>query len=242
MLFVSGQSCCRRRQSYSIASGHGHSQQGAMYFTLPLLYIVYISHTLLHCRLASLEEGEASLPSSLVLLHVCPQSGGVHVAGHVRLIAAAGTAMAVLVEACECVHVDRLCLTQLYSLSAAVLVSRELRGQGHGGRLMRAAEEHAACLNCRTVHLSTHDRQGFYHHLGYREGPPTTGLRRCVARLSSEQVRVWMFYLYITYFLPLPSIGPERPVRGSFTCSVTCSPPHTIPTFLHFTFTLCLFL
>ena len=72
--------------------------------------------------------------------------------------------------------------------STAVLVSRLWRGKGLGSCLMRAAEEYAASLHCHTVHLSTHDKQNFYHHLGYKDGPPISALRSCVAKLSVQQV------------------------------------------------------
>ena len=75
------------------------------------------------------------------------------------------------------------------SHATAVVVSRELRGQGYGGRLMRSAEQHALSLGYHTVHLSTHNMQSFYHHLGYQDGPPTTALRNCVARLNEKQVK-----------------------------------------------------
>lgn len=43
-------------------------------------------------------------------------------------------------------------------------------------------------LGCRWVHLSTHDKQQFYSHLGYSNGPLVSPLRKCVSQLSSEQV------------------------------------------------------
>lgn len=58
---------------------------------------------------------------------------------------------------------------------------------------MQAAEEYVACRGYHTLHLSTHDMQGFYRHLGYQDGPPVTALRSCVAKLSSEQVGRWLW-------------------------------------------------
>ena len=73
-----------------------------------------------------------------------------------------------------------------------VLVSREWRGRGLGAKLMSAAEEYAVGLDFHTIHLSTHDKQDFYRHLGYEDGPPTSALRDCVARLNKKQVsNVW---------------------------------------------------
>lgn len=53
---------------------------------------------------------------------------------------------------------------------------------------MMAAEEYTTSLNYHTLHLSTHNMQTFYCHLGYKEGPPVTALRRCVAQFTQEQV------------------------------------------------------
>ena len=135
------------------------------------------------CRLVSLEEGGGELPCSLVLLH----SEAEKVVGHVRLYAVAGNTAGVLVEACESV-VWSVSRARQLTTSPAVLVSREWRGKGLGRKLMAAAEQHAADLQYRSVHLSTHDKQDFYRHLGYEGGPPTTALRSCVAKLDQAQV------------------------------------------------------
>lgn len=102
------------------------------------------------------------------------------------MIAAAGRPRAVLVEACKLILI--LIWAYLPFPLVTVLVTKELRGQGYGRRLMQAAEEYVAGLNYHRVHLSTHDMQNFYRHLGYEDGPPTTALRGCIARLSNEQV------------------------------------------------------
>ena len=75
----------------------------------------------------------------------------------------------------------------------AVVVSSEYRRQGKGRRLMTAAEQYAASLQCHTVHLSTHDKESFYRRLGYLDGPSTSPLRCCVAKLSQEQVSLLIF-------------------------------------------------
>ena len=40
-----------------------------------------------------------------------------------------------------------------------------------------------------TMHLSTHDQQGFYHHLGYQDGSSVSGRRKCVTNLTENQVQ-----------------------------------------------------
>ena len=52
----------------------------------------------MYYRMASLEEGEAALPCSLVMLCVNSQVGRSEVVGHARLVAAAGRPEAALVE------------------------------------------------------------------------------------------------------------------------------------------------
>ncbi|HEX2081633.1 MAG TPA: GNAT family N-acetyltransferase [Longimicrobium sp.] len=49
-------------------------------------------------------------------------------------------------------------------------VDEPLRGQGHGGRLMRAAEEEAVRRGCAGAYLDTFDFQArpFYERLGYQ--------------------------------------------------------------------------
>ena len=76
----------------------------------------------------------------------------------------------------------------IFTFRVLVVVKKELRGRGHGRRIMQAAEKQAAWLGCQTLHLSTHDQENFYRHLGYEDGFPISPLRKCVARLSMEEV------------------------------------------------------
>ena len=70
----------------------------------------------------------------------------------------------------------------------AVVVARKLRGCGLGRRIMTEAECHVAAVGYTSLHLSTHDKLGFYTHLGYVQGPKVSPRTKCVANLSSEQV------------------------------------------------------
>lgn len=53
---------------------------------------------------------------------------------------------------------------------------------------MDEAELHAAKMCYHSMHLSTHDKLGFYTHLGYVSGPKVSPLRKCVANLAAEEV------------------------------------------------------
>jgi ribosomal protein S18 acetylase RimI-like enzyme len=50
-----------------------------------------------------------------------------------------------------------------------LFVSQNIRGQGHGTRLMRAVETEAKCRGCQQIVLETHDFQAprFYQKLGF---------------------------------------------------------------------------
>ncbi|CAI8024378.1 N-alpha-acetyltransferase 80 [Geodia barretti] len=147
----------------------------------------------LAARLINLEEGEGVLPCSLVLLH-----NDQEVVGHVRLHAVSGRSHAVLLE--------------------SLLVSREWRGRGLGAKLMSAAEEYAVGLDFHTIHLSTHDKQDFYRHLGYEDGPPTSALRDCVARLNKKQ-QVEVLVSTHPSIIPPPPPPPPPPLPPSPTCT-----------------------
>ncbi|XP_044880746.1 N-alpha-acetyltransferase 80 [Mauremys mutica] len=57
-----------------------------------------------------------------------------------------------------------------------VVVSRALRGQGYGRKLMEATERYAKSRGFRHLHLTTHDKQHFYAHLGYTTSEPVQSM------------------------------------------------------------------
>ena len=57
---------------------------------------------------------------------------------------------------------------------------------------MAEAERHTADVGYTSMHLSTHDKLGFYTHLGYVRGPKVSALKKCVANLSDEEVSCGM--------------------------------------------------
>lgn len=53
---------------------------------------------------------------------------------------------------------------------------------------MEACENHAMKLGVTSMHLSTHDKQEFYRHLGYTDGPVKTGLRHNAKLIQNSLV------------------------------------------------------
>lgn len=136
-------------------------------------------------RVQSIQDGKDTLPCSLI---ACV---GDRVVGHVRVLEVLGKEGAVIVE--------------------SLLVDPSVRGRGLGRKLMEDAENLARSwvlrartfnlwitmgvvwrfslthsLGCKTVHLSTHDQQAFYQHLGYQEAAPVTGARKCLTKLKTQ--------------------------------------------------------
>ncbi|XP_029651554.1 N-alpha-acetyltransferase 80-like isoform X1 [Octopus sinensis] len=110
-------------------------------------------------RLHSLHKSCDQLPVSLVLVAL----GQPPVIGHSMLSRVVGIEKACFVE--------------------SVLVDKEYRGQGLGRKIMIASEEFAARLGFQTMYLSTHDKQGFYEHLGYKYCDPISKADNCTKLL-----------------------------------------------------------
>lgn len=62
-----------------------------------------------------------------------------------------------------------------------VVVAKALRGKGYGRKLMEAVEKYAKSRGYNRLHLTTHDKQHFYAHLGYTLSTPV----QCVGFMSS---------------------------------------------------------
>ena len=57
---------------------------------------------------------------------------------------------------------------------------------------MEACENHVIKLGVTSMHLSTHDKQEFYRHLGYTDGPVKTGLRHNAKLIQNSLVCMLM--------------------------------------------------
>uniref|UniRef100_A0A8C9FIZ3 N(alpha)-acetyltransferase 80, NatH catalytic subunit n=1 Tax=Pavo cristatus TaxID=9049 RepID=A0A8C9FIZ3_PAVCR len=106
-------------------------------------------------RLHALQRSSDAFPTCLALLRApapakppCPCC----LVGHVRLSRVAGQPSGLFVE--------------------SVVVARALRGRGYGRQLMEATERYARTRGFRCLHLSTHDKQQFYAHLGFVPSEP----------------------------------------------------------------------
>ncbi|XP_060060617.1 hyaluronidase-3 isoform X5 [Erinaceus europaeus] len=108
-------------------------------------------------RLHSLGQSSDTFPLCLMLLGPHPTPGAAPiVVGHARLSRVLDRPQSLLVE--------------------TVVVARSLRGRGFGRCLMETLEAFALARGFHRLHLTTHDQQHFYAHLGYQLGEPVQGL------------------------------------------------------------------
>ncbi|KAM9326714.1 N-alpha-acetyltransferase 80 [Gastrophryne carolinensis] len=106
----------------------------------------------LGARLHSLESSSENFPVCLALIGA--REGPA--LGHARLCRVIGLSDSLFVE--------------------SVVVSVDLRGRGYGRKLMEATERYAKGRGFRNLYLTTHDKQDFYYHLGYRLTEPVQNM------------------------------------------------------------------
>lgn len=106
----------------------------------------------LSARLHSLDKSRDSFPVSLVLVGE-REDGRQYVIGHSMLSVVRGQA-------------EPSCLVE------SVVVRKSLRGKGYGRIIMEKTEEFAVSKGYRVMYLTTHDKQKFYEHLGYKYCSP----------------------------------------------------------------------
>ncbi|XP_065919355.1 N-alpha-acetyltransferase 80-like [Dysidea avara] len=121
----------------------------------------------LEARKASIETSKSTFPCSILLVDVSDRD---KVIGFARLLEVVGDKTAALVE--------------------SVVVDPKLRGHGLGRKLMEACENHVTSLGMNSLHLSTHDKQHFYSHLGYNDGPIVSGVRHSAKSIQESLVSV----------------------------------------------------
>ncbi|KAM8830225.1 N-alpha-acetyltransferase 80 [Synchiropus picturatus] len=101
-------------------------------------------------RAHSLQKSSADFPVSLVLLEGLKESE--RLLGHARLSRVVGHSSSLFVE--------------------SVVVSKAERGRGFGRTLMEETERYARRRGFQRLFLTTHDKQHFYAHLGYKLSTP----------------------------------------------------------------------
>ncbi|KAM4654657.1 LOW QUALITY PROTEIN: N-alpha-acetyltransferase 80 [Amazona ochrocephala] len=123
-------------------------------------------------RLHTLQRSSDSFPACLLLLRSRgPAEAPSQLVGHVRLSRVAGRPHGLFVE--------------------SVVVARALRGQGYGRRLMEATERWARARGFGCLHLSTHDKQHFYAHLGFVLGQPVQSVAFLSPAIPTELLRLF---------------------------------------------------
>nr|CAD7411810.1 unnamed protein product [Timema poppensis] len=131
-------------------------------------------------RRRALEVSRDGLPTCLVLV----ESDTGIVVGHSKL-----TPIPALPQSCFLESAVELNTTSALANYAteAVVVTRELRGRGLGKMLMKHSEVYARSLGVQSVHLSTHDQEGFYSSLGYQRCQPVS-IYGCSLRSGFETI------------------------------------------------------
>ncbi|CAH2312553.1 N-acetyltransferase 6 [Pelobates cultripes] len=153
----------------------------------------------LGARIHSLERSCDEFPVCLVLIREC----GGPVLGHVRLCRVIGLKDSLFVE--------------------SVVVSEELRGKGYGRKLMEATEHYARRRGFQKMHLTTHDKQYFYSHLGYQLSEPVQNMGTLGGLLPSG------IFQSMTWTDSTSAKLPAPPSHSHFTSpALPVSPPNPL--------------
>ncbi|XP_074139423.1 LOW QUALITY PROTEIN: N-alpha-acetyltransferase 80 [Sminthopsis crassicaudata] len=157
-------------------------------------------------RLHSLGQSSDAFPLCLALLGPPPAPGALPtVLGHSRLSKVVAHDHSLLVE--------------------TVVVARALRGQGFGRRLMEATEAFAKARGFRRLHLTTHDKQHFYAHLGYELGEPVQG----ITFRSSLSAAILQTFAQPANLPEAKAPSPCRETMGTPSTSDSHARPHLPP-------------
>ncbi|OCT85666.1 hypothetical protein XELAEV_18023837mg, partial [Xenopus laevis] len=173
----------------------------------------------LGARMHSLERSSDDFPMCLALIS-SPDGPAL---GHARLCKVIGNHDSLFVE--------------------SVVVSTKLRGKGYGRKLMEATERYAKSRGFRNLHLTTHDKQDFYYHLGYQLSEPVQsmgnlgtllpmGMLQCMSKVRAEPTP--------SHSLPLHLAESQLSAAGAFPVSTSvslstgdCSAPPPLPSYFN---------
>ncbi|XP_072732615.1 N-alpha-acetyltransferase 80 isoform X1 [Ciconia boyciana] len=164
-------------------------------------------------RLHTLQRSSDAFPACLLLLRSrgpteapAARESPCQLVGHVRLSRVAGRPRDLFVE--------------------SVVVARALRGQGYGRQLMEATERWARARGFRCLHLTTHDKQHFYAHLGFVLGEPVQSVAFLSPAIPAEVLR--LFSAPPGAALP-PATRPRLPSAPSPPLPPPTAPPPPPP-------------
>ncbi|XP_044129098.1 N-alpha-acetyltransferase 80 [Bufo gargarizans] len=166
----------------------------------------------LGARMHSLERSADEFPLCLVLVGA-PEGPAL---GHARLCRVVGLQDSLFVE--------------------SVVVSAELRGKGYGRKLMEATERYARGRGFQNLYLTTHDKQDFYHHLGYRLSEPVQNMGSLNSLLPATMIQKMVAsktnptsnHHPVSSTAPPSSncsMSPPPPPPPSSNCSMSPPPP-----------------
>ncbi|XP_025966393.1 N-alpha-acetyltransferase 80 [Dromaius novaehollandiae] len=159
-------------------------------------------------RLHSLQRSSDAFPTCLVLLQSwgpselpTAEKSPCQLLGHVRLSRVAGHPHSLFVE--------------------SVVVPKALRGKGYGRKLMEATERYAQARGFHRLHLTTHDKQHFYAHLGYTLAEPVQTMAFLSPGISAEVLRIFSAHPSLAAGTP----GMWVPVATQPSLPSTAVPP-----------------
>ncbi|XP_025060138.1 N-acetyltransferase 6 [Alligator sinensis] len=149
-------------------------------------------------RIYSLQKSTDSFPLCLVLIKTQRTAEGATVGkmvetqllGHARLSRVVGQPESLFME--------------------TVVVSKALRGKGYGRKLMEATERYVRSRGFRRLHLTTHDKQHFYAHLGYALSEPVQSMGFMSSLVPMRFLEMFSSPLHHAR-APTPALTPGTP-------------------------------
>lgn len=174
-------------------------------------------------RVHSLQKSSSEFPVCLVLLQD-QKTDSERLIGHTRLSRVVGKSDSLFVE--------------------SVVVSEAERGKGYGRALMEETESYAKRRGFRRLHLTTHDKQHFYSHIGYVLSTPVQNagalatlvpmesllkFSRTINRPNNTAHNFTTVSENLPPPLPVSNIPPPPPLPGSSPSPPSCPVPPPPP-------------
>lgn len=155
-------------------------------------------------RVHSLQKSCSEFPVCLVLLQD-QKTECEKLIGHARLLRVVGKSSGLFVE--------------------SVVVSKSERGKGYGRALMEETESYAKSRGFTRLYLTTHDKQHFYHHVGYVLSTPVQNAGALATLIPMES----LLKFSRTPSQPNDTCEPNSSSIKSFEISQNFPPPPPLP-------------